>query len=262
MAAPPPPKLRHTTTRYICLECMAYEYQLCCCDREKRPVRAAPGPDEDDDWLRLLCDSNAEYKSKLYSKWHTVAWWHSPMSRAPNSLVLKRSHKDEHNATNLQVHQDGGADARREKERIIRRAMENSEGIWGLTWYDFDVQHTYKVTDLFQFMDCIASRSTAFYIGVSTEPSMRFAGPPVNRAHVSTTMSKHNDKYSVMSVLVARSPQVISKYEKALISRARCSDHDHKHKCMNKVAGGGHISTLVNVWFLYICYNLANNDLL
>ena len=73
-----------------------------------------------------------------------------------------------------------------------------------------------------------------------------FQGPPV---------PVHKSKYSDVSVLCSEGPEQISDLEKYLIEYAR-TDPDISTKCMNFRGGGGHISRHVQVWFLYVCYNL------
>ena len=202
----------------------------------------APGDFQHDEWLRMLCDTRSEYQTLAGSPKLRFSH-HCAVAVKSFKVVVVPEPSSPEDWSNTFHH-----------NTAVKRAHELCRDCKGVTWFDFDWKSKYERSDLRDFVLCIASRSTEFYIGVTTCPLRRmtgkgqevFQGPPI---------PVHESKYSDMNVLCSKGPKQISDLEKYLIEYAR-TEPDISTKCMNLRGGGGHISRQVQVWFLYVCYNL------
>lgn len=169
--AAPPPKLRKTGKGMVCLECLAYERDRCECGPVRQAVRKrqvpAPRSGEDDEWLRLLSDSHSQYL-----QWK---WTPKPILKGPVSPTdVSEEHDVKPDALVIQDDDDTPTRWTPKELDYVQKMREASEIIQGITWLGFDHRYTYSETDIHEFLDMAGGTCKEFYIGVTTNPRLRF----------------------------------------------------------------------------------------
>ena len=217
----------------------------------------APGDFEEDPWLKLLCGTESEYLAWKYMPKLKFDKVDLPSTGDIIKMAEKRIDKEQHEEHDHAEPIEHWSSAEICSMQLARdKALE----VRGITFFDFDWKFIYSKEDLLQFMLCISSRCIDFYVGVTTDPAMRMAGPRMAVAHRHGKIPVHKDRFDIMTVLCARRPRRLAELEKHLIEYARTTP-EVTQKCQNKIGGGGHINRFVRIWYLYIVYNLDSKAL-
>ena len=111
----------------------------------------------------------------------------------------------------------------------------------------------------------VARKARSCYVGVTGNPAFRFLGEVpggpelVARSFTAENIPPHNDRWEFMLVLATRPALVVGWMEHHVISYLK-AEPETAHKVRNRKGGGGGVSRDADAtWYLYICWNPADD---